>query len=160
MNVAGHYGTDIYTERGRLVDEFTIELTTGDQAGTMIAGKVLLLATGSSPNVISIDGLDDIPYETSETMLERDTLPESLIILGGGFVAMEWGQILHRLGVEVTILQRSDHVLSRMEGQLGRALEKYLAEEGIQIITKTQVQKVQSVPDGAMAGSAEIAGCR
>ncbi len=148
VNVADHYGTDIFTGFGRLVDETTIELTSGAETGKMITGRTILLATGSAPDVPPIDGLNKVPYETSETLLERETLPESLVILGGGFVAMEWGQILHRLGVDVTILQRSDHVLSRMEGQLGRALEQYLTEEGIRILTGTQVQRVQNQPDG------------
>ena len=110
-----------------------------------IIGKKALIATGSSPWAAPIDGLADIDYETSETILKRRDLPESIVVIGGGYIALEWGQILHRVDVDITILQRSDRVLSGMEGQLGREIQRCFRDEGIEVITGTDFHRVQSV---------------
>ncbi|MDL0128793.1 FAD-dependent oxidoreductase [Halobacterium salinarum] len=95
-----------------------------------MTGEKALVATGSSPWTPPIDDLDDIKYYTSETILQERDLPERLVILGGGYIALEWGQILHRVGIDVTILQRSDRLLSGMEGQLGREMQRAFEEKG------------------------------
>ncbi|RJX43126.1 mercury(II) reductase [Halonotius aquaticus] len=144
VSVAEHFETDIYEGYGRLVGDTTIEITDGEDEGSRIEGEKALIATGSSPQAAPIDGLDSIDYETSETILERRELPESIVIIGGGYIALEWGQILHRVGVDITILQRSERVLSQMEGQLGREIQRCFHEEGINVITGTNFQQVRS----------------
>ena len=142
VDVAEHFDTDVYEGYGRFVDETTIEVGDGTDAGTTISGKTVLVATGSSPRIAPIDGLDDVPFETSESILERRELPESIVMIGGGYVAMEWGQILHHMGTDVTILQRSNHVLSGMEGQLGRELQRCFENGGITVDTNVDIRGV------------------
>jgi mercuric reductase len=142
VDVAEHFGTDIYEGYGRLVDDATIEIVDGADAGTAIAGEKALVATGSSPDIAPIDGIESVDYETSETILERRDLPESIVMIGAGYVAMEWGQILHHMGTDVTILQRSSRVLSEMEGQLGRELQQCFEAEGITVETDVDVRRV------------------
>lgn len=142
VDVAEHFDTDIYEGYGRFVDSTIIEVVNGEDAGMHITGEKALIATGSSPWAAPIDGLDQIDYYTSETILEHRDLPESIIVLGGGYIALEWGQILHRIGVDVTILQRSEHVLSGMEGQLGREMQRCFRNEGIEVVTGNNVQQV------------------
>lgn len=129
IDVAEHFGTDVYKGRGRFVEDTTIEVINGEDEGARITGEKALVATGSSPWIAPIGGLEEIDYETSESILERRDLPESIVMLGGGYIGLEWGQILHHVGVDVTILQRSGHVLSNMEGQLGRELQRCFQEE-------------------------------
>lgn len=143
--VADHFETDIYEGYGQFVDTTTIEVVEGEDEGVRIIGKKALIATGSSPWAAPIDGLANIDYETSETILERRELPESIVIIGGGYIALEWGQILHRVGVDITILQRSDRVLSGMEGQLGREIQRCFRNEGIEVITGTDYDRVRSI---------------
>ena len=144
VDVAEHFETDIYEGYGQLVDDTTIEVVDGADEGARITGEKALVATGSSPWAPPIDGLDDIDYYTSETILEERDLPESIVMLGGGYIALEWGQILHRVGVDVTVLQRSGHVLSDMEGQLGREIQRAFEEEGIEVITGNDFQRVRT----------------
>jgi mercuric reductase len=144
IDVAEHFETDVYEGYGQLVEDTTIEVVDGADRGTRITGEKALVATGSSPWAPPIDGLDDVNYYTSETILEERDLPERLVMLGGGYIALEWGQILHRVGVDVTILQRSDRVLSGMEGQLGREVQRSFEEEGIEVVTGNDVQCVRS----------------
>ena len=143
IDVAEHFETDIYEGYGQLVDDTTIEVVDGPDEGARITGEKALVATGSSPWAPPIDGLDDIDYYTSETILEERDLPESILIVGGGYIALEWGQILHRVGVDVTVLQRSGHVLSGMEGQLGREMQRAFEEEGIEVITGNDFRRVR-----------------
>jgi thioredoxin reductase len=152
VDVAEHFETDIYEGYGRFVDSTTIEVIDGPDEDTRITGERALIATGSSPWSAPIDGLETIDNETSETILERRALPESMVILGGSYIALEWGQILHRVGVDVTILQRSERVLSGMEGQLGREMQQCFRDEGIDVVTDTDFQQVTATAaDGGMA---------
>ena len=144
VDVADHFGTDIYEGYGKLVGDTTIEVVDGPDEGTRITGEKALVATGSSPWAPPIDGLEEVDYYTSETILEERDLPESIIMIGGGYIALEWGQILYRVGVDVTILQRSDRVLSDMEGQLGREVQRAFREEGIDVVTGNDFQQVRS----------------
>ena len=150
VSVAEHFETDIYEGFGRLVEDTTIEVVDGADEGAHITGEKVLIATGSSPVAAPIEGLANVDYETSETILERRNLPESFIVLGGGYVALEWGQILHRVGVDITILQRSDRVLSEMEGQLGREIQRCFRDEGIDVVTGNHFERVRTgaVDDG------------
>lgn len=144
LDVVEHFETDVFEGYGRFVDETTIEVMDGEDEGARIVGEKALIATGSSPWAPPIHGLDEVEYETSETILERRTLPERIVIVGGGYIALEWGQILHRVGVETTILQRSDRVLSGMEGQLGREIQRRFHEEGISVVTGNTFEAVRS----------------
>ena len=144
VDVADHYDTDIYEGYGQLVDDTAIEVVDGADEGERITGEKALVATGSSPWAPPIDGLADVDYYTSETILEERELPESIVILGGGYIALEWGQILHRVGVDVRILQRSDRVLSTMEGQLGRTIQGAFEAEGIDVVTGNDFRQVRS----------------
>jgi mercuric reductase len=170
VDVADHYGTDVYTGYGSFVDRSgrassgtqpetggdpTIEIDAGEHEGTRITGEKAVIATGSSPRIRSIDGLADVAYYTSETILEESDLPESVAVIGGGYVALEWGQILHRVGVDVTILQRSDRVLSGMAGQLGREIQRAFDDEGIDVVTGTEFRRVRSSAADGDAGAVQ-----
>jgi mercuric reductase len=156
VDVADHFGTDIYEGYGRLVDDTAIEVINGEDAGTILTGEKVLVATGSSPDIAPIDGIETVDYETSETILERRDRPESVVMIGGGYVALEWGQILHHMGTDVTILQRSSHVLSGMEGQLGRELQRCLENEGIEVVTDAAVDRVREENVDASSGGVSV----
>ncbi len=111
--------------------------------GSMVlsAGSVIL-ATGSKPSEVPIPGLAQAGYFTSDTILDLRTQPESLIVLGGGAVALELGQFFARLGTKVTIIQRGRTLLSGMDEDVGRALEAALTDEGIHVVTDAQWLRV------------------
>lgn len=159
IDVADHFETDIYEGYGKLDSDTTIQVVDGADEGTRITGEKVLVATGSSPWAPPIDGLDDVVYYTSETILEERDLPERIVIIGGGYIALEWGQILHRVGVDVTILQRSERVLSAMDGQLGREMQRAFEEDGIEVVTGNDFQRVRALSsdDGADARQSGVA---
>ena len=107
----------------------------------MSAGS-FIIATGSRPSEVPIPGLAQAGYFTSDTILDLRTQPDSLIVLGGGAVALELGQFFARLGTKVTILQRGRTLLSEMDEDVGRALEAALIDEGIEVVTDAQWLRV------------------
>ncbi len=106
---------------------------------TVLSADSFILATGSKPSEVQIPGLTQAGYFTSDTILDLRTQPGSLIVLGGGAVALEIGQFFARLGTRVTILQRGQTLLSEMDEDVGRALEAALIDEGIEVVTGAQL---------------------
>ncbi|VAX21532.1 Mercuric ion reductase [hydrothermal vent metagenome] len=116
--------------KGRLVSPNIVEVN-----GENIKADHILIATGASPKIPSVPGLDKSGYLTSTTALDLDKLPESIIVLGGRYIALEMAQMLSRFGCRVTMLQRSSRILPTEMEDLTGALTNYLTDEGIEIVT-------------------------
>lgn len=134
-----------------------------DVGGKVISGDKILIATGSRPNIPLIEGLDKIPYLTSDLLtnneaMEMTELPGSLLIVGGGYIALELGQMFSRFGTEVTILERSSQVLAHgYEPETGRVIGKIFAKEGINVVTNANVTSVRNEGQ-AVAATASVSG--
>lgn len=108
------------------------DVRAGDR--TLEARKVVL-ATGSRPAVPPIDGLEEAGYVTHETAFDRESLPGSAVILGGGAIGVEFAQAYRRLGVDVTVVEMEPRLLPREDPDLSRMLEEILVEEGVRVLT-------------------------
>lgn len=106
-----------------------------------------VIATGAHPRMLPIPGIEDAEPLNSTTLMDLQELPKSLIIFGGRAVALELGQTMARLGVNVLILQRSLRLIPDHEPEIGRAVQDYLEREGMGVITGVQVEKVSRVKD-------------
>ena len=108
----------------------------------LLTAKAFIIATGSVPRQ---DVIPDVTLEvcvTSDTLLERRDQPESLIVLGAGPVGLEFAQFFARIGTAVTIVQRSAHVLSHLDADVGAAVGAALEEEGLSVMCGTQLRRV------------------
>ena len=101
--------------------------------GDFVEADKVIIATGSSASLPPIEGINDVPYLTSTTALELDHLPTSMIVIGGGVIGCELGQMFARMGAVVTILCRS-HLLPSFEPEISEALQAALEAEGINVI--------------------------
>jgi mercuric reductase len=101
-----------------------------------------VIATGAQPKMLPLPGLEEAKPLNSTTLMDIETLPKSLIILGGRAVALELGQAMSRLGVQVVILQRSPRLIPEHEPEIGRAIQDYLEQEGIGVITGVVVERL------------------
>lgn len=110
------------------------------------AGKIIV-ATGASPALPSIRGIENVPYLTSTTALELEQLPKSLLVIGGGYIGCELGQMFARAGVKVTIATRR-RLLPQAEPEIAHALNQYLTDEGITVRDALSYQEIRKVPDG------------
>jgi pyruvate/2-oxoglutarate dehydrogenase complex dihydrolipoamide dehydrogenase (E3) component len=116
-------------------------LRVGDQEHT---ADLIVLNTGCQPGIPPLDGLDAVPYLTSKTILDIPVIPAHLVVLGGGYIALEMGQLFRRLGSEVTIIERGKALLAREDKDVQDAMRQLLEEEGIRVLFDTQVRKVNN----------------
>ncbi len=115
--------------------------------GRTIEGDQIVIATGTRPSVPPIEGLDQVPYLTSDLLASDERqelfdLPRSLVIVGGGYIALEMGQLFQRLGSQVTILERSEKILKEYEPEVSLAVTAALSAEGINLIAGVSVRRV------------------
>jgi mercuric reductase len=132
----------VYHGHAAFVDDRSVEVDS-----RLLSGEQFLIATGSRPAIPPIEGLDRVPYLTSDLLTsdesqELSELPKSLVIVGGGYIALELGQMFHRFGSQVTILERSRRILKDYEPEVSRALTEALREEGVNLVTGVEVQDV------------------
>jgi mercuric reductase len=130
-----------------LIDPHTVEVTFSTSSSRRLIGDQVLIATGSSPVIPDVPGLSMTPYLTSDLLTSQEdaelkTSPSSLVILGGGYIALELGQMFARFGTQVTILERSERILKDYEPEISIALTDVLREEGLNIVTSTTLQQV------------------
>ncbi len=119
-------GAKVEFGRATFADEHSISLN-----GATISAKNWVLATGSSPGIPPIDGLDRTPYITNKEIWSLDHLPKSLIILGAGPIAIEMAQAFGRLGSKVTVVQRSNQILSTEDKDMADTVMEVLQSEGV-----------------------------
>jgi len=129
---------------GRLVDGRTVEVNR-----ETIRGDAILLATGSRSAFPDLPGLDTVPVLTNENLFSLDRLPSSVVVLGGGYIALETAQWLARLGSQVTLLQRGPHVLSQLAPDLGEELADFLRAEGLAVHTGAAITQIRRQGGGA-----------
>jgi mercuric reductase len=118
--------------------------------GERFTADRFLIATGSRPVIPDIPGLAEVPFLTSDLLghneaVELTSLPASLAIIGGGYVALELGQMFARFGTQVTIVERGARLLAHgYEPQVGDAIGRIFEAEGIRVLTETRVSEVRS----------------
>lgn len=127
-------GVDVYHGRARFIDNKTIRV--GDQN---LTAKKYIIATGSSPFVPDIDGLTPGDFLTNESVFSIKTLPEKLVVLGGGPIGAELGQAFSMLGSKVTILHRGERLLEREEASASAMLHDQLQADGVEVVCNMRV---------------------
>ena len=110
--------------------------------GINVDGKKFVVATGSSPRILPIPGVDRVDYLTNVEALSLRDKPDSMIVLGGRALGLEFAQMYAHMGTKVTLLQRSDRIIPEEEPAISDSLRQYLEEEGIKIKTDVQVKHV------------------
>jgi len=111
--------------------------------GETIKGKKFLIATGSSPFIPPLKGLDQIKYLTNEEALTLSYLPKSLIVLGGGPLGLEFAQMFAHFGTKVCVVQRAKQLLPRIEPEVAQAITQYLLNDGVEICTGSEALNVR-----------------
>jgi mycothione reductase len=146
-------GVDVYTGAARFVGRKVIEAGSGG-AAERITAETIVVATGSRPVVPGIEGLADVEFHTSDTIMRIDEVPESLIIIGGGVIAAEMGHIFGGLGARVTLVQRGPRLLMGEDEQVAQRFTE-LARQRHRVLLDRNTLSVGARPGGV---AVEVAG--
>ncbi|WP_414661442.1 dihydrolipoyl dehydrogenase family protein [Horticoccus sp. 23ND18S-11] len=130
---------DLIRAHAEFVDAHTLALSNGNR----VRAKHILIGTGSKVSVPPVPGLADVPFWTSDEVLDLDFIPKSVIVLGGGIVACELAQFLNRIGTRVTLVQRSANILRDHSPGASTVVQKAFVDEGVELFAGTQLQQVR-----------------
>lgn len=133
---------DYYPEPASFVEPYTLKV--GDQ---LIKSDLILLCTGSRPLIPPIDGLEEVGYLTSRTVLQLKEKPDSLLIIGGSYIGLEYAHFFSSMGTEVTVAEMLPRILSIEEPEVSALLEKKL-ERNIDIKTGHKVVRAKKTASG------------
>jgi len=134
---------DVLRGHGRFISPHELQV-----GAEIVRAKQYLIAVGGAPRVIPIPGLNQIPYLTSYSALHLPDFPKSLLMLGGGVVALEMGQLFARFGTQVIILERGKRLLQEFDERLTLKFEEVLRSEGMQVMTEVETERVDGRPEG------------
>lgn len=138
-DLAAHYGFEIIRGNARFTGPGTIDVD-----GREIRAGHFVIATGSAPAVAPLEGLEEAGYLTSTSAMELKELPESLIVVGGGYVGLEMGQIFRHLGVKVTIIASGETLAPREEPEISRWITQMFQDEGFDVVTSARAIRVEA----------------
>lgn len=128
--------------------EKTISVKTANGKKKEFKADLFFINTGAKPLIPEVNGLEDIDYLTSTSIMELDQVPEHLLILGGNYIGLEFGQMFRRFGSRVTVLEKSDRIVSREDEDISEALTKILEDEQITICPNTTVTSFRKTKKG------------
>ena len=136
-------GAKLIRGKGSFIDANTIQV--GDK---QLRSKHILIATGSWPAKPNFPGSEHVVY--SNEMFHLESLPKKIIIVGAGYIGLEFASILNGLGVSVTVLQRSERILNAFDQDIQEQVLKQMRMKGVEIRFKTQINSVEKLEDGTL----------
>ncbi|MCL5884682.1 MAG: FAD-dependent oxidoreductase [Deltaproteobacteria bacterium] len=129
----------------RFVDDHTVSV-----GGDRLTARAWIIATGSSPSLPPVEGIESVPYWTNETVFSQTELPGHLVVLGGGPIGVEMAQAFQRLGSKVTVIEFAEQVLGHEDPDIAAILRSRLEAEGVKVLTGTKALRA------ATAGSSVL----
>jgi pyruvate/2-oxoglutarate dehydrogenase complex dihydrolipoamide dehydrogenase (E3) component len=126
--------------------ELEVRLTSGETR--QLTANTILINAGARPSKPSLDGLDSLPTLDSTSIMELDVVPDHLLIIGGGYVGLEFGQMFRRFGSQVTVIQRGAYLLAREDPDVADEVAKILREDGLEILLETIPTHAARMSDG------------
>jgi pyruvate/2-oxoglutarate dehydrogenase complex dihydrolipoamide dehydrogenase (E3) component len=128
--------------------ELEVRLNAG--GALQLTADLIFINTGGRPRRPPVEGLDDVPALTSLTIMELDEVPDHLLVLGGGYVGLEFAQMFRRFGSRVTIVQRGSQLLTREDADVAEAVTEILREDGVEVLLDAQTRRVEHSVDGGI----------
>jgi glutathione reductase (NADPH) len=139
-------GAEILETRAELVDAHTIRLV---KTGRTVTAEKIVIATGGAPNPHAALPGHELCISSNEAF-DLPELPRSILIAGGGYIAVEFANIFHGLGVDVTLIYRGKEILSRFDHDMRQGLHKAMVEKGIRIVLTDVIEEVTKAPAGGL----------
>lgn len=134
-------GIEVASGDARFISEHEIEIK-GENYNRKVSSRYFFICAGSSPDIPTIEGINDIPYLTNESLFKINELPQELTILGAGPVGIEMSQAMNRLGSKVTIIDIADRIMLKDDSELAGMLRAHLEDEGIRFMLNASVKQI------------------
>jgi len=134
---------DLIFGAAKFVDARTVEIALRDGGTRRLSAPKIVINTGGRPNKPPIPGLADVPTLDSTSVMDIAELPKHLLVLGGGFIGLEFAQMYRRFGAEVTVLEGGPRLAPRDDEDVGEALQAILREDGLRIECGAQAERVE-----------------
>src|SRR5437588_4850350 len=138
---------DLITGNARFTGTREIEIQLNNGGTRTLTAEKIFINTGGRPLKPKLEGVDEVPTLDSTSIMELDELPEHLLVLGGGYIGLEFGQMFRRFGSKVTIVQQAKQLLGREDPDIADAVREVMEEDGIKVLLDTKAVRVKS--DGA-----------
>jgi pyruvate/2-oxoglutarate dehydrogenase complex dihydrolipoamide dehydrogenase (E3) component len=136
--VAQRPNLHLYRGHGRFVAPRKLRVD-----GDVIEGERVFIDVGTRPHTAHVPGLESVAYLTNESIMELREVPEHLIVLGGGYIGLEFAQMFRRFGSRVTVVHNADRILAREDPEISRELQKSLEAEGVKFHLNANTTKVE-----------------
>ena len=143
-------GVDLLMGEARFIDPKVVEVRMNTGELRTLTAHTIFINAGARPSIPPIDGIDTVPTLDSTSIMELDSVPEHLLVFGGSYIALEFGQMFRRFGSKVTIIQRSAHLLSREDTDVADEVANILHEDGIEILLESSVLHVGQNLNGSI----------
>lgn len=141
-------GLDLLLGTASFTGPKALDVQRNDGGTQALTADNIFINVGARPSHPPIPGMDTIPFLNSTTIMELDQVPEHLIVLGGGYIGLEFGQMFRRFGSQVTIVQRGAKLLAREDDDIADAVAQIMRDDGIEVLLQTDAQEVAPSVDG------------
>jgi pyruvate/2-oxoglutarate dehydrogenase complex dihydrolipoamide dehydrogenase (E3) component len=141
---------DLLFGEARFIGAKTVEVRLRDGTTRQLTAETIVINTGCRPARPPVAGLDTVPVLDSTSVMELDAVPDHLLILGGGYIGLEFGQMFRRFGSAVTIVQRGDHLLAREDADVADEVAKIMREDGIEVLLQSDALQVGKPAGGGI----------
>ena len=143
-------GLDWLTGEARFSSPKTVTLTPQDGAARELKAEHIFINVGVRPAKPPIPGLETVRALDSRSVMELDAVPEHLLVLGGGYVGLEFAQMFRRFGSSVTVVQRSAQLLGHEDEDVAAEVANILCDEGVEVLLETQTLRANLAADGTV----------
>jgi pyruvate/2-oxoglutarate dehydrogenase complex dihydrolipoamide dehydrogenase (E3) component len=141
-------GLDVIQGEAHFTGPKTVEIALTDGGTRQITAPVVVIDTGTRPRPLAITGAGDVPVLDSTSIMELDELPQHLIIIGGGYIGLEFGQMFRRFGSEVTIIEGAARLMMIEDEDVSNEVAAILRDDGITVLTSSRPVRVEPADDG------------
>jgi pyruvate/2-oxoglutarate dehydrogenase complex dihydrolipoamide dehydrogenase (E3) component len=143
-------GLDLLRGEAHFIAPKMLEVFLPDGGTQVVTAPLIFIDTGARPKQLAIAGVETVPVLNSTTIMELETLPEHLLIIGGGYIGLEFGQMFRRFGSEVTLIQHHPRLLMSEDEDASEEIAKILHEDGVTVFTGTTPQEVKLLGGGRL----------
>src|SRR5437773_2854730 len=141
-------GVDLLIGEAAFTDPKTLEVRLNNGEARQLTASTILINAGARPAKPSMTGIEEVATLDSTSIMEVETVPEHLLVLGGGYIGLEFGQMFRRFGSSVTVIQRGANLLAREDPDVAEAVANIMREDGLEVLLETKPISVKQLSEG------------